>query len=448
MYRLLIGVMGLFLSALAGAQDWDFTLHKHTSKQPGPTLLVIGGIQGDEPGGFNAASLLVTDYSIQRGEVWVVPNLNFESIIKRSRGVHGDMNRKFKGLGTTDPEFELVHKIKQIIKDKQVDIILNLHDGSGFYRPTYVDRLHGPQRWGQSLIIDQAELAGAPYGQLEAIAQSITQKVNARITNKQHRYHLKNTQTRLGNVEMEKTLTYYAIQNGKAAFGVEASKSFGTHYRAFYHLHMIESFMQHLGIQYERKLELSINNVKNRIDNNVKLALYENKMLFDMRDVRDRLRYVPMKKGGPILYRASNPLIAVLDGKRYFNVRYGNRSVTKLLPQYFDFDSSLKSLSLIVDGKEQQVRLGDIVSVNKRFLVSKLAGYRVNVIGFTKQGYSSEAGLQINHSDIKSRYSVDKQGMLFRVEIYKEKEFCGMVLVDFSEQPVAAVETSSLNAVF
>ncbi|MBO4314198.1 MAG: deacylase, partial [Desulfovibrio sp.] len=58
-------------------------------------VLIIGGIQGDEPGGFSAATLLATRYDIRKGSVWVVPNLNFPSIIQRSRGLHGDMNRKF-----------------------------------------------------------------------------------------------------------------------------------------------------------------------------------------------------------------------------------------------------------------------------------------------------------------------------------------------------------------
>ena len=448
MLKIFLCCGGLLVSLSSHAQQWDFTLHKHTSSQPGPTMLVIGGIQGDEPGGFNAASLLVTDYRIQSGEVWVVPNLNFESIIKRSRGVHGDMNRKFKGIRQNDPEFNLVEKIKSIIKDTQVDIILNLHDGSGFYRTEYVDKLRGPQRWGQSLIIDQTALIGVNYGQLSTIAEAIIQQANLKIKNKEHRYHIKNTKTRAGNAEMEKTLTYYAIKNGKAAFGIEASKSFGTHYRAYYHLRMIESFMQYLGIKYERDLELSISSVKNRIDNNVKLALYEKKMFFDMSNVRSRLRYVPMKKGEPIYYRASNPLIAVLDNKRYFNVRYGNRSVTKLVPQYFDFDSSIDSISLLVDGVNKNVKLGDIVPVKNRFQVNRLDGYRINVIGFTKKGYSSEHGLPILHRDIKSKFSIDKKGKLFRVEIYKNDQFCGMVLVDFSDQPVAAAKPVKQNPVF
>ncbi|MGD9386563.1 MAG: M14/M99 family metallopeptidase, partial [Thioalkalispiraceae bacterium] len=282
MYRVALLALAYFFSPMAFAQAWDFTLHKHQSEQPGPTMLVIGGIQGDEPGGFNAASLLTTNYRILRGEVWVVPNLNFESIIKRSRGVHGDMNRKFKDIPDKDPEFQLVQKIKRIIRDQQVDIILNLHDGSGFYRPQYIDRMHSPYRWGQSLIIDQATLENVPYGQLRKIADTITNQTNTRLSNLEHRFHVKNTKTREGNREMEKTLTYYAIQNGKAAFGLEASKSFDTHYRAYYHLQLIESFMQYLGIEYQREFNLTINQVKDRIDNNIKVALYQKKMLFDM----------------------------------------------------------------------------------------------------------------------------------------------------------------------
>lgn len=439
MRRLTIFISLLLTATFTTAQDWDFTLHKHQSGQPGPTMLVIGGIQGDEPGGFNAASLLATDYSIQSGEVWVVPNLNFESIIKRSRGVHGDMNRKFKDIQDKDPEYQLVQKIKSIIRDERVDIILNLHDGSGFYRTEYVDRLHNSRRWGQSLIIDQAELTDVTFGNLAEIAEGIINSTNARIKDQGHSYRVKNTETRKGDREMEKTLTYYAIRHGKSAFGIEASKSFGTHYRAYYHLEMIESFMQYLGIDYQREFELSVNSVKQRIDNNIQVALYEKKIFFDLRNVRKRLRYIPMKKGAPIAFRASNSLIAVLDHDRYYNVRYGNRSVTKLIPQYFDFDNSLESINLTIDGVETEVELGNIISVNEHFQVNAEKNYRVNVIGFTRPGLWSEQGVLISRADIARRFSVDRQGLLFRVEIYRDKHFCGMVLVDFSRHPVAAI---------
>jgi len=71
-------------TAHAGA-NLDFTLHKLDSGRPGPTILVVGGVQGDEPGGFSAAALLISHYKITSGAVWVVPNLNFLSIIRCSR---------------------------------------------------------------------------------------------------------------------------------------------------------------------------------------------------------------------------------------------------------------------------------------------------------------------------------------------------------------------------
>jgi predicted deacylase len=96
--------------------DLEFSLHCLGSGT-GPTLLVVGGIQGDEPGGFSAGSLLVTSYSIKSGQVWVVPNLNFLSIVKRSRGMFGDMNRKFAHhvLYPKDPNYEAVKKKFRIL---------------------------------------------------------------------------------------------------------------------------------------------------------------------------------------------------------------------------------------------------------------------------------------------------------------------------------------------
>ena len=413
------------------ANELDFTLHKLESGVPGPTLLVIGGIQGDEPGGFTAASLLVTDYKVTKGSVWIVPNLNFLSIIKRSRGVHGDMNRKFSRLAKADPEYQAVNKIKSIILDPQVDLILNLHDGSGFYNPVYIDKQHNPGRWGQSIIIDQATIDTQNYNDLDAIARRVCENINRSIESKKTHFYVKNTRTQHGNVEMEKTLTYFAIRNGKSAFGVEASKNFLTHQRAFYHLLAVESMMQELGVEYERELPLTRQALKNRIDNNVKLALYENKVFLDMAYARKKLSYIPMKKGELVHYSASNPLIAVIGDKKSYKVRYGNRTVTQLHPQYFDYDDSLSSVSLWIDGEQKQVEFGDMIDVKQHFKVEPIDNYRINVIGFAKQGVKNESGILVKRSDIIGRYSLDRDSRKYRIEIYNGEKYCGMVLVNF-----------------
>ena len=102
--------------SLSAQNSFNFDLIKK-GKQDKNTLLVIGGIQGDEPGGFVSASLLATHYEITKGSLWIVPNLNFYSIIKRSRGPYGDMNRKFAELSKKDPEYETVSRIKNYIKN-------------------------------------------------------------------------------------------------------------------------------------------------------------------------------------------------------------------------------------------------------------------------------------------------------------------------------------------
>ncbi|MEA3523251.1 MAG: M99 family carboxypeptidase catalytic domain-containing protein [Campylobacterota bacterium] len=414
-------------------QGWslEFSLIKKESRISEPTLLIIGGIQGDEPGGFNAASILSTRYSIQSGNVWIVPNLNFYSIIKRSRGPYGDMNRKFASLKKSDPEYEIVQRIKAIITDDQVDLILNLHDGSGFYRPEYIDNKHSPFRWGQCCIIDQEFIDSPQYGNLKEIADFVSNRVNESLLKEEHRFHVHNTRTREGDKEMEKTLTYYAINSGKPAFGNEGSKEFGTEFRVYYHLLAVEAYMDYMGIEYERHFPLTPKAIKSVINDDYHVTLFE-KITLPTQGIRKKLNYIPTDKKKTI-FSSENPLIcAVKEGKNY-KIHYGNRKVALLSPQFFHYDDSLSSMSIEVDGKEEEIEPGMTISVENYFKVLDKEGYRVNVIGFSNSK-KLETGVAISEKKIPKRFSVDKKGKIFRVEIYKDKKFSGMFLVKFEQK--------------
>ena len=80
--------------------DHELTVFYITGKEPGKTMMIIGGIQGDEPGGYIAADLYA-DMLLEKGNLIVIPRANFYSIKKNMRGVDGDMNRKF---ATETPE--------------------------------------------------------------------------------------------------------------------------------------------------------------------------------------------------------------------------------------------------------------------------------------------------------------------------------------------------------
>ncbi len=114
-------------------EDCHLDVYFIKGANPGPTLFLLGGIQGDEPGGYLAADLYA-DAALNKGNLIVVPRANLLSIVKNSRGLHGDMNRKFAlDPNPTDREIMLVGVIKDLMKKS--DFFLNLHDGSGFYAP-------------------------------------------------------------------------------------------------------------------------------------------------------------------------------------------------------------------------------------------------------------------------------------------------------------------------
>ncbi len=414
------------------AAEFPFTLHKLQSAAAGPTILIIGGIQGDEPGGFTAASLLVTDYEIFRGEVWVVPNLNFESIIKRSRGVYGDMNRKFLDIPPDDPEYQAVMKIKKIITNRQIDLVLNLHDGSGFYNPEYVDKNENPRRWGQSIVIDQSSIESETFSNLELIANNAIDSANTKIDSFREKFVLKNTRTREGDKEMEKTLTYFAIKNGKAAMGVEASKSYPTDRRIINHLRFIESMLDQMGIEFRRNFPLTTKTIKKKLGRDIQLAMFDNKIIYDFDTARKRIGYVPIKKKSAIEFKTNNPLVAIINSAQSYKVRYGNRGVTTLSPEYLDYDNTLTEIQVEIDGVNSLVQIGTMIGVSRNFMIQPMPGRRINVIGYRKPGQRNESGLLIHKEEISRRFSVDRQADKYRVEFYQQKKYSGMILIDFS----------------
>jgi len=425
----LLKVFFLVLASSLYADVYDFNLIKKGNDNNN-TLLVVGGIQGDEPGGFLSASLLATHYTIEQGSVWIVPNLNFYSILQRSRGPYGDMNRKFASIDRNDPEFGTIQRIKHYIQDDTVKLVVNLHDGSGYYRPSYEDKCHAPNRWGQCSIIDQKEIEIQEYGDLEFIANSVVKHVNSALLRPEDRYHLHNTHTKQGNKEMEKTLTYYAIQQGKAAFGNEASKNLPTHERVYYHLLALERYMQIMGICYTRKFQLTPLGVYNVINNDISISFYGGSISLPLGKIRDELHYFPIKKDEKLSFEASNPLLTLLPIKNGYAIHYGNRRLVNLSTDSFEHQSINTTVDIEIDGEIQHVSFGTMLEVQKAFVVKPSKGFRINVIGF-QSTQEDECDIKIYRSSIPSRFSIDKEGKIYRIEYYHDNKFAGMVLVKF-----------------
>lgn len=426
----LIFLFALTLNAQIQTFDFDFIKKGNQDKN---TLLIIGGIQGDEPGAFMAASLIATHYDIKKGSVWVIPNLNFYSIIKRSRGPYGDMNRKFAKLSPSDPDYNTVQRIKKYITSKEVKLILNLHDGSGFYRKKHISNLYSPRRWGQCSIIDQKTLDIKEYGNLEEISTRVINSINKNLLRPRDVYNVKNTQTRLGDKEMEKTLTYFAINNGKAAFANEASKELPLDERVYYHLLAIEAYMNEMGIEFDRKFDINVASIKSVINHDIYISFYDEKIKLPLSKVRSILKYFPINKDGIVEFTPSNPLMTITrQGKEYI-IHYGNRKLAKLHPDYIKIIEDERDINMNIDGIKKSIKLGDVIYAKDSFNIDPIDDLRVNIIGYVNKKIKNEVGVTINKNDIQKRYSVDKDGDLFRIEFYKATDFVGMVLLGFEK---------------
>ena len=131
--------------------DHELYVYKIYGKEQGKTLMLIGGIQGDEPGGFLSADHYA-DISLAKGNLIVVPRANFQSILLNRRKINEDMNRKFAEDRKINYETKIVAILKKLIAES--DYLLNLHDGSGFFSEKWEGPDRNPKRHGQSIIAD------------------------------------------------------------------------------------------------------------------------------------------------------------------------------------------------------------------------------------------------------------------------------------------------------
>jgi len=421
------------LSTYAFGTNFHYSTIKKESGS-GSTLLVVGGIHGDEPGGYFAPMLLAKHYKIESGNLWIVPNLNFDSILKGARGINGDMNRKFAKIETKDKDFDIVTEIKKLILHPKVDLTLNLHDGQGFYRDKNIDKLFNQKAWGQATIIDQQQIPNAKYGNLAEIAKKVNKETNVDLLEDVHEFNLKDTDTRKQDKAMQQSLTYFSITNGKPAFAIETSKNMTElSQKVFYQLKTIEKFMNVMNIKFTRDFELEQMVVKKLIANYGTLEIPVTKITLDLSTLKSTIGFFPMNKD-KLVYSSNNPLVAVIKDKDEYKVMNGNILVSRLKPDYNEFENSLSDITLQIDGKKSTVKVGTLISVKNSFLIEPINGHRINVIGYSKTGVGNESGIKIELKDLIKTYAIDKSETTYMVQFYKDKKFCGMLNIKFEDK--------------
>ena len=236
--------------------DSELEVHFIDGEVPGPTLLLLGGIHGDEPGAYLAADLYA-DISLKKGNMIVIPRANLPSILGNVRGAGRDMNRKFAGrVVASDRDAAVVGAIKELMKES--DFFLNLHDGSGFFSPVWESTVRNPTRFGQSIIADAEEHTRADGSVLNlgSMVEQALRKVNAQIPVPEYRFRFNNHRTLEKDTphkEQRLSATFYALTRvGIPAFGIETSKNIPDHRtRVRYQTMVVNAFLEELGIVVE-----------------------------------------------------------------------------------------------------------------------------------------------------------------------------------------------------
>ena len=459
--------------------DHELHVYKIYGEKPGKTVMLIGGIQGDEPGGFLSADMYA-DLTLEKGNLIVVPRANFQSIVLNKRQVNEDMNRKFAKDRNKNYEAEVVTILKKLIA--QSDCLLNLHDGSGFFSEKWNSPQRNPKKYGQSIIADSEEYKNSDTGEilkLGNMARDVIKKINTRIKNPKHKFHFNNHRTSKVNSihrEQKKSATFYALSKCNVpAFGIESSKSLPLETKVRHHIFAINAFLElmdvipempgvHLQSPKMRYLLISVNDslpiaVKNGH------TLYVNKgdviSVLHIEANYERGLSVDILGLGTVNDMRTNIVVTkparVVAKKDYYPcgsiyIAFGTPVETQKTKIVMEKKTSFEPTSLlykiIVNGKEQiienfqHIKLirGDIIEiVDVIYNVVDPSALKVNFKGFVgdkTKNIGEDRGYFINTGiDLMKKFSVNKKGIKYQIITKYQNRIIGKFFIDL-EEPV------------
>ncbi|RPJ20131.1 MAG: hypothetical protein EHM26_06115, partial [Desulfobacteraceae bacterium] len=459
---------------------YELNIYKIKGKKPGKTLMLIGGIQGNEPGGFLSADLYA-DMRLEKGNLIVVPRANFYSIITNQRGPNGDMNRKFNlEDNSSTMEDQIVSILKKLINES--DYLLNLHDGAGYYHPTYIDKWRNPTLFGQAIVADCEEyrIPGSTKSiKLGEMAKKILKEVNPHINGDLYKFHFMDTRTDTEDSphrEQRGSATYYALtKHHIPAFGVETSKFLPSiDLKVLYHNMVINAFMKHFGIIPEspglnldppvlKYLVVAINGqtpivvqpnhaLELRAGDMISVthieANYERGFSLDILGyggVNDLGKDYAIFRDTSILVRKDNQQVAEIP-VRITEKGSGEESRTTSLTRKIDFlVIEAKGLRLLLANGEtlHLVRGEELKIIDVLPRAPSSSGVKVNFKGFVgdpSNNTGEDRGFAINTgSDLMERFSLDGKGEAYEIVVTQGETLLGRGIVRLTSPKVEFV---------
>ena len=123
--------------SIAVGTEWETPYYRIESGKPGPTVMIVGGVHGNEPAGAYAAEQ-IRHWTIRRGTLVVLPCANRLGRAANIRYVpdrpmeERDLNRNFPRPTTKTTRGVLAGEIWKLTLAVKPDWVLDLHEGYEF----------------------------------------------------------------------------------------------------------------------------------------------------------------------------------------------------------------------------------------------------------------------------------------------------------------------------
>ncbi len=175
--------------------------------RPGPIALALGGVHGNEPGGWLAADRAVDRVRPTAGALLMIPHVNkvAMSLFERTTTEIGDVNRAYPGNPDGTPAQRIAFEITNVIRDYHVDLVVDMHESWAFYK----DR---PQN-GTAFLGQTVATNGGGRG--ADLARASVESVNSRILASQEEFFFRD---RFGSNQAAAP----GVQNGPSPAGASA----------------------------------------------------------------------------------------------------------------------------------------------------------------------------------------------------------------------------------
>ena len=119
---------------LMAGTEWEAAGTIHHSGRLGPRVMVLGGVHGNEPGGWLGAEA-VANWEVSRGSLIVLPRLNWRAAaaFERTLDGFGDLNRLYPGHTEGLPMARMAAEVTALAAFWRPAWLWDMHESWAFY---------------------------------------------------------------------------------------------------------------------------------------------------------------------------------------------------------------------------------------------------------------------------------------------------------------------------